>query len=110
MPRVPARRSDTRVRPLAPPPHVSLRAVREAQGLTLVRLVELIDAEGVTVHAASLNNIETGRRQGSADLMAAWARALGMVRRDIKQARELLELVTDLSPADVPSPEMADAA
>lgn len=73
------------------PPQVSLRALREARGLTLGQLAELITEQGHEVTADGLNNVELGRRQGSESLMLAWSRALGIKRIHVRQAAELRE-------------------
>jgi transcriptional regulator with XRE-family HTH domain len=73
------------------PPQVSLRVFREAKGVTLSRLAELIQEQGVEVHPDTLSNIELGYRPASKPLILAWARALGVEPIHIRQARELAE-------------------
>lgn len=73
------------------PPQVSLRVFREARGLTLSDLAELIGEQGHEVTADGLNNVELGRKQGSEALMIAWSRALGIKRIHVRQAHELRE-------------------
>lgn len=73
------------------PPQVSLRAFREAQGITLSKLADLIGEQGVEVHPDALSNVEIGRRPASKTLMVAWARALGIKPIHIRQAPDLAE-------------------
>ena len=73
------------------PPQVSLRALREAKGLTLVQLAELIAEQGVEVHPDALSNVELGYKPASQTLILAWAKALGIKPIHIRQAPELIE-------------------
>ncbi|GAA4059585.1 helix-turn-helix transcriptional regulator [Actinomadura miaoliensis] len=77
------------------PPMVTLRALREAHGLTLEQLAERIAEQGVTVDKASLANIELGKRTASRRLIAAHARALRLESVDVYQAADLRALVYD---------------
>lgn len=80
------------------PPQISLRALREALGLTLDELAARIDRQGVTITKFALSNVETGKRRASGRLMDAWATALGTTPLHVRQDRELRALVraTDL--------------
>lgn len=78
------------------PPQVSLRAFREAQGMTLAQLAGLIAEQGVEVHPDALSNVELGHKPASQTLMVAWARALGIKPIHIRQAPELVEWVRAL--------------
>jgi transcriptional regulator with XRE-family HTH domain len=75
------------------PPQISLRALREALGLTLDELAERIDRQGVPVTKFALSNVETGKRRASGRLMDAWATALGTTTMHVRQDRELRALV-----------------
>ncbi|MGH3388630.1 MAG: helix-turn-helix domain-containing protein [Actinomadura sp.] len=76
------------------PPMVTLRALREAHGLTLEQLAERIGEQGVTVDKASLSNGELGRRPVSKRLMGAWTRALRLQSVDAYQTEDLRALLT----------------
>jgi transcriptional regulator with XRE-family HTH domain len=88
------------------PPQVSLRALREALGLTLDQVAERIRDQGIDASKFGLSNVETGRRRASARLMEAWARALGIHLHHIRQERELRQYLaaTDSDSADVLEP------
>lgn len=72
---------------------VTLRALREAHGLTLDQLAERIAEQGVTVDRASLANVELGKRRASRRLIGAHARALRLESVDIYQAHDLHALL-----------------
>lgn len=72
---------------------VTLRALREAHGLTLEQLAERIAEQGVTVDKASLANVELGNRKASRRLIGAHARALRLESVDIYQAHDLNALL-----------------
>lgn len=72
---------------------VTLRALREAHGLTLEQLADRIVIEGGRTTKASLSNLEVGRRKPSTRLRAAWARALKLQPVDIYQAEDLRALL-----------------
>jgi transcriptional regulator with XRE-family HTH domain len=71
------------------PPQVSLRALREALGLTLEQTAEAIREQGVPITKIGLNNAELGHKNASEALVIAWARALGIKRIHVRQAPEL---------------------
>lgn len=71
------------------PPQVSLRALREMQGITLAKLAADIRSQGVEISAEHINNVELGHRQASGPVMDAWARSLGIRPLHIRQGREL---------------------
>lgn len=73
----------------AMPPQISLRAFREALGLTLDDLAARIGEQGVSVTKYALSNVETGQRRASGRLMDAWARSLNVRPMHIRQDREL---------------------
>lgn len=73
------------------PPQVSLRALREALGLTLDQLAHGIRAQGVEITKFGLSNIEVGRKRASQQLITAWACALGIKPMHVRQGRELRE-------------------
>ncbi|HEY9370960.1 helix-turn-helix transcriptional regulator [Streptomyces sp.] len=75
------------------PPMVTLRALREAHGLTLEQLAERIAEQGVTVDKASLANVELGNRRASRRLIGAHARALRLESVDIYQSHDLRALL-----------------
>lgn len=72
---------------------VTLRALREAHGLTLEQLAERIGEQGVSVDKASLANVELGNRKASRRLIGAHARALRLESVDIYQAHDLRALL-----------------
>jgi transcriptional regulator with XRE-family HTH domain len=75
------------------PPQVTLRAIREAHGLTSVTLAAKIAERGVKVDPDSLLSVELGHKRASNALLVAWAGVLQINPRDIRQAAELRELV-----------------
>lgn len=77
---------------------VSLRALREANGLSAPQLAERIAEHGVEVDPSSIRNIELGHKGISNVLMTAWARALRLNRVDIWLPEDLEERLLD--PAD----------
>lgn len=80
------------------PPQVTLRAIREAMGLTTPMLAEKISERGINVHPDHLLNVELGRKRASNALLVAWANVLRINPRDIRQAAELKELVGEDEP------------
>lgn len=76
------------------PPQVSLRALREAQGLTLAELADLIREQGVEISTDGLNNAELGHRGASEKLMLAWASALNVKRMHIRSSQQLRDWLT----------------
>lgn len=62
---------------------MTLRELREAHALTLVRLAERIAAYGVTVTPEHLSNVELGHKCASAALTRAWRLALGLSTIDL---------------------------
>jgi transcriptional regulator with XRE-family HTH domain len=75
------------------PPQVSLRALREALGMTLDQVAARIHEQGVDITKFGLCNVELGRRRASARLMEAWARALGINPIHVRQDREIRALI-----------------
>ncbi len=83
------------------PPQVSLRALREAQGIDSRQLAARIREQGVEVHPDTILNIELGHKRASDRLLLAWSRALGTKPHHIRQAEELAEwLTTELAVGD----------
>jgi transcriptional regulator with XRE-family HTH domain len=76
------------------PPQVSLRALREHQGLTLDELAEMIREQGVSITRDGLNNCELGARPASEAVLVAWARALGTRRSLVKTGEEITDLAS----------------
>lgn len=75
------------------PPHATLRAIREAHGLTSPMLAAKIADRGVKVDPDHLLSVELGHKRASNSLLVAWANVLQINPRDIRQAAELRELV-----------------
>jgi transcriptional regulator with XRE-family HTH domain len=67
-------------------PQVRIRDLRKAHKMSIPTLVERIQAHGVKVHADHISNVELGYRRASDELIAAWAKALGVDPLDITQA------------------------
>jgi len=66
------------------PPLVSIRAVREAYGITIPGLITRIAEHGHQVNDTStIRNVETGNQRPSRPLMTAWARALQLNPADV---------------------------
>lgn len=66
------------------PPRVSIRAVREAYGLTIQQLIDRIAEQGVDVHdVGTISNVELGRKRPSNRLLVAWAKALKLSPVDV---------------------------
>lgn len=66
------------------PPRVSIRAVREAYGLTIQQLIDRIAEQGVDVSdRGTISNIELGRKRPSDRLLIAWAKALKLNPVDV---------------------------
>ena len=76
------------------PPQVTLRAIREAHGLTSPMLAAKIAERGVKVDPDHLLSVELGHKRASNSLIVAWANVLQINPRDIRQAAELRELVS----------------
>jgi hypothetical protein len=72
------------------PPQISLRALREALGLTMDQLAERIRAQGVEFSKVGVNNVELGHRNASPTVLRAWAKALGVDAMHIRQSPEML--------------------
>jgi transcriptional regulator with XRE-family HTH domain len=74
-------------RPEVIPPHVSLRDLRAAVGITLEQLAERIEeVSGLKPSRGTLSALETGGRGVSADLLAAIAAAYGLAPNAITTA------------------------
>lgn len=71
------------------PPQVSLRALREALGLTIEQVAQRIRDQGVKLATDSLNNIELGHRKASTRVLLAYAKALSIEPHHIRQGHEL---------------------
>ena len=80
-------------RPPLIPAHVTLRGLREAQGLTAADLAARLAERGVTVGTDHIYDVEVGRKGLSFELRLAWAEALGFAGRDVRTGAELRELV-----------------
>jgi hypothetical protein len=78
------------------PPHVTLRTIREAQGLTSPMLADRIKERGVKISADHLLNVELGYKKGSNALMVAWANVLGLNPRDIRQDEDLRAVISEV--------------
>ncbi len=71
------------------PPMVSIRAVREAYGLTTRDLITRIGEQGVEVQdTATIRNVELGHKQPSNKLIVAWAKALKLNPVDVVLAAD----------------------
>lgn len=67
-------------------PRVGIREIRKAHALTLEQLADRIAEQGSKRPSAdSLSNIECGNKRASSQLMAAWAKALGLHPLDVEQ-------------------------
>lgn len=84
-----------RISPRVPliPAHVTLRGLREAQGLTAAGLASRLAERGITVGTDHIYDVEVGRKGLSFELRLAWAEALGFGARDVRTGAELRELV-----------------
>lgn len=82
------------------PPQVTLRAIREAHGLTSPMLAAKIAERGVTVDPDSLLSVELGHKRAGNALLVAWANALRINHRDIRQEAELRELIAGAGASD----------
>lgn len=76
------------------PAHVTLRALREARGLTAGQLAERLAERGVTVGTDHIYDVEVGRKGLSFELRLAWAEVLGFDVHGVRTGAELRELVT----------------
>jgi transcriptional regulator with XRE-family HTH domain len=66
------------------PPLVSIRAVREAYGLSAQDLITRIGEQGVEVgNTSTIRNVELGHKRPSNRLLVAWAKALRLSPTDI---------------------------
>jgi transcriptional regulator with XRE-family HTH domain len=66
------------------PPRVSIRAVREAYGLSIRDLMQRIAEHGVEVKdPATIRNVETGNKTPGNELLTAWAKALKLNPVDV---------------------------
>lgn len=78
------------------PPHVSLRGVRLALGLTGSRLAEMIsDRTGEPVSPKTIYNVENGEQRPGNTLLVAWAETLRLNPRDIVLDAGVRELVAE---------------
>ncbi|MFG1846683.1 helix-turn-helix domain-containing protein [Micromonospora carbonacea] len=92
------------------PPQISLRALREALGLTLDELADRINEQGVSITKFALSNVETGKRRASDRLMDAWTKALNTRTLHVRQDRELRAWVRAWDRSSKPQQMTADAA
>lgn len=75
----------TTAKPLGP--MVPIRELRMAHGLSIEQTCERIEVYlGKKPHGDTLRNIELGHRKASQPLLNAWAKALGLLPLDVKQA------------------------
>ncbi|HEY3925240.1 MAG TPA: helix-turn-helix transcriptional regulator [Acidothermaceae bacterium] len=74
-------------------PHVPLRELRVAHGLTCEQLAEKIAEHGQQITPSAVSNIELGHKKASALLMTAWARALKISPLNVRQEAELRVLL-----------------
>jgi hypothetical protein len=77
------------------PAHVTLRALRQARGLTAGQLADLLRERGVTVDQDHIYSVELGHKRAGNPLRVAWAAELGVNPRDIAFADEIRDLVAD---------------
>jgi transcriptional regulator with XRE-family HTH domain len=89
------------------PAHVTLRALRDARGLTARALADLLEQRGVKVSTDHIIAVELGQSGAGTALRVAWADELRINPRDIHMAGELREIVYA---ADGESDEKAKAA
>lgn len=85
------------------PAHVTLRALRDARGLTARALAELLEHRGVKVSTDHIIAVELGHSGAGTALRVAWADELRINPRDIHMAGELRELVYAADSADAES-------
>jgi hypothetical protein len=85
------------------PAHVTLRALRDARGLTARALANLLAERGVTVSTDHIIAVELGQSGAGTALRAAWADELRINPRDIHMAGELRDLVYAADSADAES-------
>lgn len=75
----------TTAKPLGPA--VPIRELRMAHGLSIEQTCERIEVYlGKKPHGDTLRNIELGHRKASQPLLNAWAKALGILPLDVRQA------------------------
>lgn len=75
------------------PALVTLRALRQARGLTAVALADLLRDRGVQVDPDHIYSVELGHKNPGLAVRKAWADELGISPRDIVIAPEVRELV-----------------
>lgn len=81
----------TKQRKAKTPPHVSLRALRRASGLTLEQVAEAVAevlGEDTTVNRGTISAIESGLRGASVQMLAALEVAYGLEAGDITTTYE----------------------
>jgi transcriptional regulator with XRE-family HTH domain len=76
------------------PAHVSLRALREARGLTAGKLAGHLRERGIDVDPNHIYDVELGRKCPSFELRTAWAEVLGIGVLDIRTDGEIRDLIT----------------
>ncbi len=68
------------------PPLVGIRAVREAQKMSVTVLMERIREQGYDIKDSStVRNVELGHKKASRGLMHCWAKALDLDPMDVIQ-------------------------
>ena len=65
------------------PPLVTLRALREAYGISPDGLIQRIAEQGCEVSKSTIRGIENGNHSPSKELIHAWARALRLNPADV---------------------------
>jgi len=79
------------------PPQVSLRGVRLSQGLTGAQMAELIaERTGEPVSPKTIFNAENGEQGIGNRLLVAWAEALKLNPRDVRQDSGMRELIAEV--------------
>lgn len=70
---------------------VPIRALREAHGFSVAKLIQRIEEVGGPegTHPDTIRNIELGYKRASKPLMTAWAKALGLTALDVYQPEPL---------------------
>jgi transcriptional regulator with XRE-family HTH domain len=68
-------------------PQVRIRDLREAHALSVAQLVERIKEQGYPGNLSqdTIRNVELGHKRASKQLMALWAKALGLTQMDVWQ-------------------------
>jgi hypothetical protein len=77
------------------PAMVTLRSLREKEGLTSVTLAQQIGERGIKVDPDHILSVELGHKGASNSLLVAWANVLRINPRDIHLAREVREMVAE---------------